>query len=266
MDTKKKYAGDLLAIIRELEKRVELSIEKDIFSFSFFRESFDQTEKIMRSLHELENLQVEEMKSQMEKLVLFLSENENHVSASSIKTDETSVSGTPVVEGKMSDNPAGQPVMETLKVDNKSQTSREDFWQNNDKTSLHNKYAEGIVFPQYKKPEMPPPVNAKVEPKIVENKSEKAASETPATTSLNDTIKKEPTFLDLRKEISLNDRFLFQRELFNNDGNALNEMMSKLNSFTSFEEAEQYLRENTSWNFDDAVAKDFLFAIRKVLE
>ena len=266
MDTKKKYAGDLLAIIRELEKRVELSIEKDIFSFSFFRESFDQTEKIMRLLHELENLQVEEMKSQMEKLVLFLSENENRVSASSAKTDETTVSEAPAVEDKMSDNLSEQPVVDANKVEDKSQTSRENFWQNNDKTSLHNKYAEGIIFPQYKKPEMPPPVNVPVEPKIVENKSANTASETPATTSLNDTIKKEPTFLDLRKEISLNDRFLFQRELFNNDGNALNEMMSKLNTFSSFDEAEQYLREHTSWNFEDPVVKDFLFAIKKVLE
>jgi len=59
-----------------------------VFSFSFFKESFDQTEKIMRLLHELENMQVDEMKMQMEKLVKFLSETENRMQDKSIDRQE----------------------------------------------------------------------------------------------------------------------------------------------------------------------------------
>ena len=71
---------------------------------------------------------------------------------------------------------------------------------------------------------------------------------------------------ELKKAISLNDRFLFQRELFGNSRDAMNDMITRLNSFGNFNEAEKYLKENTSWNFDDSVVQDFLFAIKKGFE
>lgn len=40
-------------------------------------------------------------------------------------------------------------------------------------------------------------------------------------------------------------------------------MMEKLNTFENYEDAEAYLRGNTSWNFEDQTVKDFLYVIKK---
>jgi len=39
-----------------------------------------------------------------------------------------------------------------------------------------------------------------------------------------------------------------------------------LNSFENYEDAEAYLRRNTSWDFEDQTVKDFLYAIKKGFE
>jgi len=63
-----------------------------------------------------------------------------------------------------------------------------------------NQYAQDVVLPEYRKP-----------------KSSPVREEFSAPPSLNDVITAPPTFVDLKRGISLNDRFLFQRELFGND-------------------------------------------------
>jgi hypothetical protein len=252
LDKKKEYSNLLLSTIKRLEQNVESSINEDVFSFSFFKESFDQTEKIMRLLHELENMQVDEMKTQMEKLVKFLSETENRMQDKSFdrqqkKYNEEEKSGEK--EPKVDNRPT-QIVMPEL---------------SSDSTDRHNQYAENIVFPQYMKPETP---KVNVDPVAASPKNIESTKETSDVSikSFNETIGKEPAVVDLKKAISLNDRFLFQRELFGNNREAMNDMITRLNSFGNFNEAEKYLKENTSWDFDDSVVQDFLFVIKKGFE
>jgi hypothetical protein len=84
-----------------------------------------------------------------------------------------------------------------------------------------------------------------------------------APRSLNDTIRKAPAAIDLKYSISLNDRFLFQRELFNNNRGEMNNMIQRLNLFNNYNDTERFLRENTSWDFDNQTVKDFLTTIQK---
>ena len=74
---KHKYIESLLSEIQQLELKVINLKENQKVPFSFFKESFKQTQKIAHLLHELEFVQIEDMKGQMEKLVHFLSDSEN---------------------------------------------------------------------------------------------------------------------------------------------------------------------------------------------
>ncbi len=83
---------------------------------------------------------------------------------------------------------------------------------------------------------------------------------------LADTISKrmfEGTGLgDLKKVISLNDRFLFQRELFGGDAKKLDDTLNQLKTCSSLSDAMNFLNENFNWNWEDEPA--ILF--REILE
>lgn len=252
MEKKKEYINDLLSTIQRLEDKVVTSRNDDALPFSFFRDAFDKTEKIMRLLHELENMQIDEMKGQMEKLVGFLSETKNQQQ--------------PVTESMSTEVPSG--LADENAADGKDDPDAEiaeDKPDAEEISPMRNRYAQGVVFPEYKKPEVKEVETEKIHQPAAVHEAEKHA-ETVTVTSFNDLIQKEPAVLDLKRGISLNDRFVFQRELFGNDRYAMNNMMLKLNAFDRFEDAEKYLHDNTSWNFDDQAVQDFLFVIKKGFE
>ncbi len=57
-----------------------------------------------------------------------------------------------------------------------------------------------------------------------------------------------PRIDDIRRAMSLGDRFLFQRELFSGDGEKMNKTIDKLNSLTSMEEALEYIAKKFQWD------------------
>lgn len=249
MDKKKEYIDNLLANIKSLEEKIRAVKDEGAIPFSFFCEAFNQTETIMRLLHELENLQINEMRAQMEKLIAFLSEAENnkHPVAKTVKSGEVrevSEESTKAVQ----EEEVEKHEVERHEVE---KHERETAIENVQQTLPNSTYAKDPVFSEYKWPE---------------NKESEIRGKNKETSSLNDAISAKPAVLDLIKSISLNDRFLFQRELFNNDREAMNVMMAMLNSFENYEDAEAYLRRNTSWDFEDQTVKDFLYAIKKGFE
>ena len=85
----------------------------------------------------------------------------------------------------------------------------------------------------------------------------------PKNKSLNDVQPVNQTIQDAMRSISLNDRFLFQRELFDNNREAMTTMLSKLQSFSSFDLAESYLERNTTWDFRDDTVDKFLQMLKE---
>ena len=69
--------------------------------------------------------------------------------------------------------------------------------------------------------------------------------------------------IDLKKVITLNDRFLFRRELFANDDNLMNQTISALNNEASYDDSIEYLKRHFDWNFDDEHVTDFLAVLKK---
>ncbi|MCQ2384154.1 MAG: hypothetical protein MJZ96_04650 [Paludibacteraceae bacterium] len=64
---------------------------------------------------------------------------------------------------------------------------------------------------------------------------------------------------DLKKAISLADRFRFIRELFNGNGELMSTTIDELNALTSFEEVEVYLSKHfPQWDGDNSAVVDFI--------
>lgn len=248
LEKKKEYIDKLLTELKELEMRVSAIKNEDALPFSFFRESFTTTQSISRLLHELELLQIEDMKHQMEKLVVFLSETGN---SKEQKIDEK-IPVEPIVEVVES--------IEEVEIP-KSSEFPEISEESEAEKPRYNSYAEGIVLPEYKNPRL----DENGVSETVENKLNNVVVP-PTVRPLSETIEAPQTVLDLKRGISLNDRFLFQRELFHNNRHEMDNMMIKLNAFSNYEEAKSYIRENTSWNFESEIVKDFLSLIKKGME
>ncbi|MCK9413491.1 MAG: hypothetical protein M0Q53_14420 [Prolixibacteraceae bacterium] len=102
----------------------------------------------------------------------------------------------------------------------------------------------------------PPPFQASQEPEEnsalhLEHKSEEYTRFKPAP------IK------SLKEGLILNDRYLFQRELFNNDKAQLDETVAALDRLASIQEAVEYLKANFRWTKSEASEKFVLLVKRR---
>jgi hypothetical protein len=95
----------------------------------------------------------------------------------------------------------------------------------------------------------------------VANISGRIPAEGSAPPSVNDAMEKRK-LSDLRKAFSLNDRFLYRRELFGGNEEVMNRVITALNNKTSYKESILFLEEKLKWDFTNPTVKDFI----KILE
>lgn len=69
---------------------------------------------------------------------------------------------------------------------------------------------------------------------------------------------------DLKQVISIADRFRFQRELFTNNADKMNETLIYLNSSTGIENALAYLSSNFDWKADNENVEDFMNLVKRL--
>ena len=62
---------------------------------------------------------------------------------------------------------------------------------------------------------------------------------------------------ELRKAFTLNDKFRFRRELFNNDNDKFRETLERIERMQSNDEAVAYMTEVLGWNLDEEAPSDF---------
>lgn len=74
---------------------------------------------------------------------------------------------------------------------------------------------------------------------------------------------KESSIRDLKRAIPINDRFRFQRDLFNNNVSLFNETLSALNAMDTFKEAEAFIQQNFNWDDEMDVTHDFLALLNR---
>jgi hypothetical protein len=80
--------------------------------------------------------------------------------------------------------------------------------------------------------------------------------------SLNDIINKQLS-TDLRKIISLNDRFRFQKDLFEGNAKLMDETINQLNGSASLNDAFIFLNNSFNWNWEEDSASDFKIILEK---
>ncbi|HLW09321.1 MAG TPA: hypothetical protein VKX35_02900 [Fermentimonas sp.] len=236
-DNRKIYIDQLLRDLKELEENLNEVKDSDSMPFAFFRESFSKTQEISLLLHKLEFIQVEEMKNQMEKLVFFLSETEKKV-----KDREIEIERVRRKEIELDKEFQEARKYEEIKEESQLQEIEKEIPSTievKEEKEVVKTYTEGFTLPEYKNP-------------YSNNSVPKAASVPPTPP---------PSIIDFKKVVSINDRFLFQRELFNNNSQLMNNTIDKLNSVKSYEEAVKHIRENFTWDFESPTVNDFLTII-----
>ena len=82
----------------------------------------------------------------------------------------------------------------------------------------------------------------------MESIAEEADVEQPEQTDSADQSSIVPKIDDIKSGISIGDRFLFQRQLFKNNGELMNKTIAKLNTMDSFDEALQYCEKTFNWD------------------
>lgn len=67
---------------------------------------------------------------------------------------------------------------------------------------------------------------------------------------------------DIRQAISLGDRFLYQRELFNQDAELMQKTLTELNDLASFDEAVEYIS-RFGWDTESNSYQQFIVALHR---
>lgn len=72
---------------------------------------------------------------------------------------------------------------------------------------------------------------------------------------------------DLTTHLSVNEKFFYAKELFNDDINALNKTLLKLNQFNNFDKAYAYIKKEIlpeyKWNLNDTNVKNFVSFVKR---
>ena len=79
---------------------------------------------------------------------------------------------------------------------------------------------------------------------------------------LSDLLEKK-NLSDFRKAFSLNDRFRFKRELFGNNEDAMNTVISELNDIRTYEESMNYIENKLQWDKEQEAVSDFIKLLEK---
>lgn len=67
----------------------------------------------------------------------------------------------------------------------------------------------------------------------------------------------------IESAIGINDKFLFIRELFNNNPDAFSSTVKKIDACSGLNEALEYLQTQVSWDFESETAQKFLVLVRR---
>ena len=68
---------------------------------------------------------------------------------------------------------------------------------------------------------------------------------------------------DIRKAMGINDRFLFQRELFKNNSELFNQTLDQLNKMKSLSDANNFLVSNFGWDSENEVVNSFMKIVKR---
>lgn len=219
--------------IYTLEESFRKVKDMDILPLSFFSSSIDILNKLKAGIHEMES-------AQFQMMLEHLKERGNEaVDILSKPVKETVVEPQP--------EPEPDPIEEPAPAE------------------------PGVIEPETEQEvEEPEPVSPRqdevIEPVMEVTVTKETIVKETASVSVNpaflaDKITKK-LYADLKKSLSLNDKFRFQRDLFKGNAVIMNDALEQLNAYTRLDEALQYLNSEFQWDWESESAQAF----RELLE
>ena len=102
------------------------------------------------------------------------------------------------------------------------------------------------------------------EPDIYDEPSEEAGDSdtTSGPVTLEEALQRQQA-KELRKALSLNDRFRFRRELFGNSDIRMNETLVLIDAMSSYEGAEDYILNDLNWDIENPEVAEFMKIVQK---
>ena len=237
----------LKQIVSNLQILIDLTnsmTDSEMYPVSFFSQAFDLMQKVQTDIHVLEANQVDMFATQMKKhqaLILSIHQQMRNIVPEKEKMDKKP-DKPPVTEVPVSTTkPAEEPVKQPDKPATEAPVQKV-------------KPIEDAII----RPSTPASITKETEVNVPTPPSQVAAN---APRSVNDLIEKKK-LSDLRKAFSLNDRFLYRRELFGGSEDAMNKVIAILNNKATFTESVDFLEEKLHWDFSNPTVKNFV----KILE
>ncbi len=248
--------------IRELELLTEGFEDLELFPKPILKLARQKAENIIENLSKLENLTTDkkEIIQQEEKKVEIKTVEETPQTTKTEFVDKTKQVEENVIE-----------IIEIPEEETTEETEAVEFVEDikeyaiQDKISLESTEIEEIEVVDEKQDFEEKTASEEI---IIDSKKDSQASVTIKTeivesentsNSINENIK----INDIRQAINIGDRFRFQRELFNGNGEVMNKTIAYLNQLAKYEEAISFLNNKFGWAKDNQHAEDFLQIIRR---
>jgi len=243
MVNKEKFA-QLRGQINKLTALIEGISEREIYPVAFFSQAYDITNTIQEQLRQIELAQIELFERQMKEhqaqiLAIVPAEIEKMKEVG----DPESSSGGEI--GKMEEVVKIWEIVGARITNPREQAPREQ--------QRHPELDSGSLTPPISptSPTSPPELDSGSP-----NSSISPVSPVSPISSISPRI-------DLKKVMTLNDRFLFCRELFANDEKRMSQTIADLNKEASFETSMAYLQNHFDWNLEEGHAADFVACLKK---
>jgi len=224
MITNKERLEQLVEQIKRLEKLTEEISEKEIYPVSFFSRAFDITNMIIDDLQQMEIFQIELIEKQKKEHIAQLLSLEEII---------THPKESPPANG--AHEPVEPPKAAPPPVSRQAESEN----------------LPPVTPPKFAPPPVPVPSIQPVHPVQEEKRV------------IPSHLFEQKSMIDLKKMITLNDRFLFCRELFANNEQMMNQVLSELNREESYNASVDYLQKRFEWDFDDKNVTDFLSILKK---
>lgn len=126
---------------------------------------------------------------------------------------------------------------------------------------------EPVVHEVVKQPEQPKPEQKQNDEHArlgdVLQKGKSALNEKMTRKSNDKDMKFAKPVTDVKKAFGINDRFLFQRELFGGNADLFNHTLDQINGMSSFEDARSFLMSNFDWDMESETADTFLNLVKR---
>lgn len=236
----------LLKHLHELEQLAG-SVHEDNIPESFFSTSVDLIQKVFQSVYRIEQFRTAELERQLNEQRSYINEikallrvEEQKVKELNIEKEEKATVHVPV-----------EPIAPPVPVITEAPVAQSASAPVTTPTPASTTMPTPSTAPTSVTTQVQVPKTQAEEKTIILKAMENQK------TSLKEILERK-NFTDLRKSFSLNDRFLFRKELFGGNDELMSRVIDDLNQQSSLQEALDYLRSKMNWDFKDRTVTEFM--------